>query len=196
MLHLNVKTFYKTFKTFSALESWCHGNNEDVEYNRVWLVRVVFCSLQIFYSKSLMSNQISFCLLHMKNVNRKIFQPVVFSRSVSHGRGMSYIWSDDLMWDRPGLQRNMFLSPWPGRSLSLPRLSSSDALRRSEKRAEPDGNKEPGQICQSLAAALQTHKHTHTPPHRNTVREESWEVSVNTPVGVCIQWDQLIIDSE
>lgn len=135
-------------KTFSPSESWCHGNNEDMEYNRVWWVRVEFCnfcSLQFFYTK--MSNKISFCLLHIKNVNRKIFHPVVFSRSVSHGRGMSYIWSDDLMWDCPGLQRYMFLSPWPGRTLSS----------RHPTLSEPR-NKESGQICQSLL-----YKHTNTP---------------------------------
>lgn len=62
---------------------------------------------------------------------------------------------------------------------------------------QPDANKETGQICLSLAAALQTHKHT----HRNTGHVESWETSraavlVNTLLAVYIEWDELIIESE
>ncbi len=78
---------------------------------------------------------------------------------------------------------------WP----ACRRLSRAAWLGEWRNRScQPDANKEAGQICLSLTAALQTHKHT----HRNTGHVESWETSraavlVNTLLGVYIEWDEL-----
>lgn len=146
------------------------------------VIVVLYC---VLYSQSLMSNQISF--RHTTDECRKFFSG--WSSSVSHGRGMWCIWSDDLVWDCPSLQRYIFIRPWPACFLLCPAalIGRLSGWRLAGECPGPLGSVSGGtgrasqtqtkKQARSVCHWRLLYKHTNTPTDGNTGHVESWETS-------------------